>query len=93
MSTPKKKDYGHYKLIRDSNYVMRVYFQDGRKRTFYSREWSSSYAKHNYHPSIGMTNYQKMIEEWGVTARTVLVYHRASDTLIAKYIRGRQVSI
>ncbi|QKX05340.1 hypothetical protein HN014_10570 [Aquimarina sp. TRL1] len=88
VSSKPKKQY----FKKDSLYVMRVYFQDGGKRSFYSRDWKNERsATKNYH--IGFSRYRKLIHNWGDKARTILIFHRPTDTLVAKYYKGAEVPI
>ncbi len=91
MNKPKKKRRG-WRIIRDSSHVMRVYFVDGAKRTFYSRDWRHAYSR-NKDPSIGFWRYRKLVRFFGQRARTILIYHRKSNTLVAKYRKGEEVHI
>jgi hypothetical protein len=88
MNSVRKK---RWRLERDSFHLMRVYFKDGKKRTFYSRDWKHAYSSVR-NPDIGFENYRKMIQKWGEDARTVLIYNIVTNTEVAKYYKGQEVS-
>ncbi len=88
---PKKKRKG-WRLGRDSYHKLIVYFHNGNSRTRYSIDWRHAYSK-TRDPAIGFANFRKLISKWGKAAKTVLIYHIATDTKVAHYFEGEEVEI
>lgn len=92
MKTNKKAKRKGWKLIRDSFHKMLVTFDDGTQITRYSVDWRHAYSK-NRDPNIGFENYRKLMRKWGEKAKKIVIYNRASDTIVAKYYEGDEIDL
>lgn len=88
---PKKKRKG-WRLGRDSYHKLWVCFQNGEKRTRYSIDWRHVYSK-TRDPAIGMANFRKLIQTWGSTAKSLIIFNIETNTRVAQYFEGEEIEI
>lgn len=79
-----------WKLKKDSETKMIVWFADGNIRTFYSIDWNYKHSKTKKR-EIGLARFFKKIDEYGQKAVTVEIYELATGKRIAKFCKGIEV--
>lgn len=75
----------------EASYKALVYFTDGNKRTFYSRDFSHERSK-NRRPELGFARLEKMIIKWGKKVETAIIYNNSNNQPQAKYKFGLKVN-
>lgn len=81
-----------WKLKRDSETKMIVWFADGNIRTMYSIDWNYKFSKTKKR-EIGLARFYKKIEDYDQKATTVEIYDNCTGIRIAKYCRGEEIDI
>jgi len=64
-----------------------VYFADGNKRTFYSRDFPFTGSKERK-PLLGFARLEKMILKWGKLAESAIIYSVQNNMENSRYIWG-----
>lgn len=75
----------------EASYKALVYFTDGNKRTFYSRDFSHERSK-TRNPLLGFSRLEKMIAKFGKKAKTAIIYNNSNNQAQAKYKFGLKVN-
>lgn len=76
-----------WKLKRDSETKMIVWFKDGNVRTFYSIDWKHRYSQEKSKEQ-GLSRFYKKIKEYGILAGTIEIYETSTGVRIAKFYEG-----
>lgn len=81
-----------WKLKRDSESKLIVWFADGNIRTMYSIDWNYKFSKMKKR-EIGLARLYKKVEDYGEKAVTAEIYDMSSGMRIAKFIKGVEIAI
>lgn len=79
-----------WKIKEHSLYKMIVWFADGNIRTFYSLDWKNKYSQ-TRDATLGLRRLTSLAQTYGSRAKTIMLYQKRSNRLVAKFIDGVEV--
>ena len=71
-----------FQFNQDSNYKALIYFADGNKRTFHSRDLTNN---NELKPELGLQKLRKMIANFGISVKLAIVYDKIQNKEIERY--------
>ncbi len=77
-----------FQFNQDSNYKALVYFMDGNKRTFNSRDLNN---KMELNPEIGLERLRKMITNFGASVKLAIVYDKYQNKEIERFPKNIEI--
>lgn len=81
---------GGWKQERDSLSKLRVYFQDGQKRSFYSWDWKSRYDP-SRDRQLGISGLEeRIIHKYQPQIKQAILYDMATNNEIKRYVQYPQ---